>query len=410
MKMQRALNDSSGNSHLLLLRDVFGTWSVPSKTTSWLYGTVVCIKVNRRRRNNILNHSKLLTGLPMSRLAFFLTLIVSFASVFAAEIAERGTADPSSVHALGYVPSRHFATMGIIAFAQSVVVSLIHFIWVRPIKLSLLTYVVGMTGMLRTRDRVQPPLLTTVKRSPLVSSSGPWTGPRLSICGSTSPGIWCLILLSPSFFIATCYFLLAHLGNTFKPDVVSRCLFVSPSGIMTFFVGSNLVSFLLEGGGGALTVSQHDSLAAAGSKIVLTGFILQAATLLLFIYLLTSFTIRMSNDYPHLWKPTKGAPWKIMSAGPIDTWRLLVYMIFIVCGGLLVRTVYRVVEFAGGYNGTVANKELYFYLFEALPLAMTTSMFISLWPTRFLHRQRHRYSLPSRPSEEALKLQPVTAV
>ncbi|CAK5265165.1 unnamed protein product [Mycena citricolor] len=391
MKMQRALNDSSGNSHLLLLRDVFGTWSVPSKTTSWLYGTVVCIKVNRRRRNNILNHSKLLTGLPMSRLAFFLTLIVSFASVFAAEIAERGTADPSSVHALGYVPSRHFATMGIIAFAQSVVVSLIHFIWVRPIKLSLLTYVVGMTALttgflLRAMDGAPPFYL--------------WKYIAWDL----------LILLSPSFFIATCYFLLAHLGNTFKPDVVSRCLFVSPSGIMTFFVGSNLVSFLLEGGGGALTVSQHDSLAAAGSKIVLTGFILQAATLLLFIYLLTSFTIRMSNDYPHLWKPTKGAPWKIMSAGPIDTWRLLVYMIFIVCGGLLVRTVYRVVEFAGGYNGTVANKELYFYLFEALPLAMTTSMFISLWPTRFLHRQRHRYSLPSRPSEEALKLQPVTAV
>ncbi|CAK5265211.1 unnamed protein product [Mycena citricolor] len=335
----------------------------------------------------------------MSRLAFFLTFTAFLASVFAAEVAERDTTD-TSVHAGGYVPSRQLASMAIIAFAQSAIVSLIHFFWVRPMKVSMLTYTVGMfalTGgfLLRAMDTGAPfqlwkyitwDLLTLLSVPILSLTSGP-----------------ALIVLQPSFFIATCYFLLAHLGNTFDPDVVSRCMAVSPSRIMTFFVGSNLVSFLLEGGGGALTHSQNDSLAPVGSKIVLIGFILQAATLLLFIFLLISFTIRISTDYPHLWKPDHVAKWKMMSAGPIENWRLLVYMIFIVSGGLAVSTGYRVVEYLGGYNGTIANKELYFYLFDALPLAMTTSMFITLWPTRFLHPKGRQFSLRGGPSDEALK-------
>ncbi|CAK5277507.1 unnamed protein product [Mycena citricolor] len=385
--MQRARGDALGNNHLLVLRRVFSTWSPPFKTVSSLDVTVR-IKADGQRRTNILNHFHLLVFLLMSRLALFLTFTTSLASVFAAELVERDTTD-TSVHAGGYTPSRQLASMAIIAFAQSAIVSLIHFFWVRPMKVSLLTYTVGMFALtagflLRAMDTVAPFQL--------------WKYITWDL----------LTLLSPSFFIATCYFLLAHLGNTFDPDVVSRSLAVSPSRIMTFFVGSNLVSFLLEGGGGAMTHSQNGSVAQTGSKIVLIGFILQAATLLLFIFLLISFTTRMSTDYPHLWKPDHVAKWKMMSAGPIENWRLLVYMIFIVCGGLLVSTVYRVVEYIGGYNGTVANKELYFYLFDALPLAMTTSMFITLWPARFLHHQGHRYSLRGEPSHEALKLNSFT--
>ncbi|CAK5277249.1 unnamed protein product [Mycena citricolor] len=323
----------------------------------------------------------------MSRLARFLTFAACLASGFAAEVVQRDTTD-TSVHVGGHAPSRTVASMALVVFVQSAVVSLIHFFWVRPYKPFMLNYTLGMLAMsagfvLRSLDHSAPFQL--------------WKFIAWDM----------LLLLGPCLFVLTDSFLFGHLIKTFDTDVLYRCLVISPSRVLPIFVGGELLNIMLLGAGGGLTVSQNDSLAKVGSKIAMVGFIFQALELVFFTYTLITFASRVANHYPQVWKPDNMEPLKLLSARPIENWRLLVYMIAFTSVGLTVRSIYRVAEFGAGYNSSVATRELFFYIFDAVPLAMTTSLFITLWPTRFLNA-RGQQSLRGGPSAQELKPQGFT--
>lgn len=84
------------------------------------------------------------------------------------------------------------------------------------------------------------------------------------------------------------------------------------------------------------------------------------------------------------------------------------------CVGILIRSVFRVAEFAGGYvyrfvgvlcyspdplhryNGTIATHEAYFYAFDTLPLWIAMSLYAVVWPARALMDRYRPLELGSR--------------
>jgi hypothetical protein len=51
---------------------------------------------------------------------------------------------------------------------------------------------------------------------------------------------------------------------------------------------------------------------------------------------------------------------------------------------LQIRCIFRFVEYTQGYDGYLASHEAFFYLLDALPLALAMLLFIAVWPPRFL--------------------------
>ncbi|CAK5273489.1 unnamed protein product [Mycena citricolor] len=319
----------------------------------------------------------------MSRLTLLLTFAACFASVFAAEVIQRDTNTDTPIG--GYAPKRFLSMMGVIAYGQSAIALWIQFFWNKPKHPFMLTLNFGMTAM----------TVGFVLR--WLFANPPYTlGKYIA---------WDMfILLSPCLFLAIDYMLLSRLVDTFDTDVVDRCLVINPNRLVKIFVWSDALTFFLQISGGGLTASHNTSSANLGTKIALIGLILQAVSFLLFTFLMLTFAFRVANHFPHIWRPETPAPFKILSTAPIEDWRILIYIMSITCVGIMTRSVFRIAEFAGGYNGRIATHEVYFYLFDALPLMMTMSLYCVVWPTRFLQPPEGKFTHHRGSSQEQLKL------
>ncbi|KAJ6540411.1 RTA1 like protein-domain-containing protein [Mycena capillaripes] len=264
----------------------------------------------------------------------------------------------------GFIPRHDLSIIALSMFAFSAAIHWIHFFKFRR-HLFMLTLTIGMTIM----------------------SVG--FGIRLLYARSASSlGIYVLmnmcILLSPCAFLATDYMLLVRLAYTLDDKARRRCLAIRPTRIVKLFVGSDITTFLLQGCGGGLTAI-GGSLANVGAKISMFGLSLQLLSFAIFTVLLLQFGWRVRREFPDSWHPQPaGQPFKLFSWQPARDWRVLYFTTCATCIGILVRSVFRIIEFAGGYTGFVATHEGYFYVFDALPLWLAMTLYCVVWPPRFL--------------------------
>ncbi|KAJ7450701.1 RTA1 like protein-domain-containing protein [Mycena galericulata] len=288
-----------------------------------------------------------------------LVLFAVVASVLAAD-ASSETKPPVG----GFIPKKIPAIIALALYALSALVHWIHFFRFgrHPF---MLTLTLGMTAMA--------------------------TGFVMRIVFSKSPyslGLYIImdlfILLSPCLFLATDYVLLARLTTTFDEEVRS-CLLIRPSRIVRFFVWSDVTTFLLQSSGGGLTTQNNPSTVNIGNKIVLIGLGLQAASFSLFTLLLLVFGWRVQARFPEVWRPTPGKkPFTLFGRDQVGDWRILYWTMCVTCIGILIRSIFRIAEFAGGYNGFLATHEGFFYCLDSLPLWIAMSLYAFVWPARFL--------------------------
>jgi len=109
-----------------------------------------------------------------------------------------------------------------------------------------------------------------------------------------------LARLQPCAFLANNYLLLSRLSRAMGPDATS-CLFLPAHHVGTIFIWSDVVTFLMQAGGGGLTASGNASSATTGKYIALAGLSIQLASYLLFTSLLVIF-------YRNAYVPTPLSP------------------------------------------------------------------------------------------------------
>ncbi|KAJ6608371.1 RTA-like protein [Mycena sp. CBHHK59/15] len=200
--------------------------------------------------------------------------------------------------------------------------------------------------------------------------------------------------------------LLSHLATTFDEEVSTRCLLIRHSRITKIFVWSDVATFLLQSSGGGLTAMKNAKLADLGNKarIALVGLVLQAVSFGLFATVLVVFAWRMSERFPDLWRPKKARLFKVFSQQPIDDWLILVYVMFATCVAILIRSIFRVAEFAGGcvvsFSLWMCHKTTCIFLrFDTLPLWLAMSLYCVVWPARALVKRYDQLELGSRQSK-----------
>ncbi|KAI5776573.1 RTA1 like protein-domain-containing protein, partial [Geopyxis carbonaria] len=165
------------------------------------------------------------------------------------------------------------------------------------------------------------------------------------------------LTFAPAFLAAGIYLCLSRVVTIFGAGI-SR---LRPKSYTYIFVGCDFVSLVLQSAGGGIAASADTAAASAmGNNIMLAGLAFQVATLALFMALCaeyawrvrTSGRVQMDPVYAHL----RGARRFRMFLGALAASTLLIQ----------VRSIFRVVEMAAGWDGPLMRDQTLFFVLEGV--------------------------------------------
>ncbi|KAL7422004.1 Lipid-translocating exporter-like protein rta1 [Cryptotrichosporon argae] len=190
-------------------------------------------------------------------------------------------------------------------------------------------------------------------------------------------GTQLLTLLSPCAFIAQDYYILPRLATWLEAD---DCLILRPRLIARIFLISDGITFVVQLAGSGLSAVMNEKLAKAGLTIALIGLIVQVVSFTLYWALLTLFGHRVAHRHPEKWSrdvSVGGTTERLSGSGD---WRRVYWALQWTCVGIMVRCIFRVVEFAQGYSGYLRTHEWAYYCLDGLPLLLAILVWTWVWP------------------------------
>ncbi|OCK95051.1 RTA1 like protein, partial [Cenococcum geophilum 1.58] len=147
--------------------------------------------------------------------------------------------------------------------------------------------------------------------------------------------------------------------------------------ITKIFVAGDIISFLGQSaGGGILANAKTDSQVTLGERAITGGLIAQLLFFGFFIIVAGNFHFRMAR------KPTS----RSLSLGlKWQTYLLVLYFASIL---IMVRSVFRAIEYIQGSNGFLLRREMYLYLFDAALMFITMLLFNFAHPSKVIVREK----------------------
>ncbi|KAF5678005.1 RTM1 [Fusarium circinatum] len=178
-------------------------------------------------------------------------------------------------------------------------------------------------------------------------------------------------VLAPVLIAAGNYLLISRLILAVLPTSHHRILRIPDRRLTPIFVFCDVIAFLIQGSGSGIASSDNwqGEMENIGVKILIVGLAFQLAAFSLFLCVFRRFhvlALRMAvEDAPRGWQ-------KVV---------LAVYISSIL---IMVRCIFRVVEFAGGRDTYAFSHEWLFWVFESLPMAVAIGIFCFYHPSRYL--------------------------
>ncbi|GAA5862979.1 hypothetical protein JCM8547_003638 [Rhodosporidiobolus lusitaniae] len=189
------------------------------------------------------------------------------------------------------------------------------------------------------------------------------------------------IILCPALMCASYYMcfgrIITYVGNRFTP--------ISSKWVTAIFVGVDIVSFCVQGAGGSLYSSDNTDLYSTAKAVLITGFCVQIVGLGIFTLFAIMYHIRARQA---------GIP-----SGP---WTTCLWMLYFSAALVLVRGVFRTVEYAsgqGGGRGYLLENEAWYYGLESLPILLACVLLSVSYPGAYIPHARSARLFPG--SEEA---------
>ena len=169
-----------------------------------------------------------------------------------------------------------------------------------------------------------------------------------------------LILIAPALFAASIYMILGRLIRVLGAESLS----IIPVSWMTkIFVAGDVISFFMQAGGGGLQASgNHD----IGQKIIIGGLFVQI--IMFSIFLVTAIVFHCKA----LKQPT------VIMLSSIVNWRRHLHILYITSTLILIRSIFRVVEYLQGHDGYLVSHEIFLYVFDSLLMFLVMLIF-AIW-------------------------------
>ncbi|RDW79828.1 hypothetical protein BP6252_04466 [Coleophoma cylindrospora] len=182
-----------------------------------------------------------------------------------------------------------------------------------------------------------------------------------------------LLLVAPALLAATIYMILGRIIMSVDGESLSL---VKKRWLTKIFVTSDVLSFFIQLGGGGLMASSDASSAKLGSHLILGGLLLQIIIFGFFIAVSLVFHLRLRA------MPTS------QSHNPSLPWKKFLYVVYSTCALIMIRSIVRVAEFIGGFDGRILKHEVYLYVFDAVPMAAVMVIFNIWYPSNFSKQAR----------------------
>jgi len=177
------------------------------------------------------------------------------------------------------------------------------------------------------------------------------------------------LVVAPTPLVAANFILLGRIIRRLGPQY-SR---LTPRRYTIIFISCDIISLVVQGMGGGIASGAQTSASQAnlGSNIALGGTVFQLVAIIIYCALATEFLFRYARDRP----VRQSAPSLEAIRGPTDSrLRRMLCAMCIMTIFIVIRTIYRVVEFVNGWNGTVISTQWLFNVFDGamIVLAMYT--------------------------------------
>ncbi|RAH72396.1 RTA1 domain-containing protein [Aspergillus aculeatinus CBS 121060] len=173
-----------------------------------------------------------------------------------------------------------------------------------------------------------------------------------------------LILLGPVLFAATVYMTLGRIIRSLpqrltaatEPKAKSVSL-IPPKHLTKLFVASDILSFIVQGSGVGLMVRSTGQTTAKAITVV--GLLIQVIMFSFFIVVALVFHRRVKAQQQHSQQQIRLGQY----GRPLDR---LMYMLYAVSALILVRSIFRVIEYAMGMHGYILTHEWTLYVFDSV--------------------------------------------
>ncbi|KAF9700059.1 hypothetical protein EKO04_001575 [Ascochyta lentis] len=172
------------------------------------------------------------------------------------------------------------------------------------------------------------------------------------------------ILLGPALFAASIYMCLSRIIRGVRGDQHSL---IKPSRLTKTFVTGDVLSFVVQGGAAGLMVTSNN--VKTGEGMVIGGLMIQIIMFGLFAVTAIMFQKRIERS------PT---PESCSSALP---WQKSMRMLYIVSALIMVRSIFRVAEYAMGNAGYLLKHEWTLYIFDSTLMFVVTVVYFLWYPT-----------------------------
>lgn len=171
------------------------------------------------------------------------------------------------------------------------------------------------------------------------------------------------VLLAPALFAASIYMVL---GRTIIRIRAEKYSFIRVNWLTKIFVFFDVLSFIVQGSGAGLMASADNAKTAEG--IVVGGLFIQIIAFAIFMATMVVVQRRVNAN------PT------VEARDPESGWRQDIYMLYATSALVMLRSVFRVIEFIMGYDGYLLQNEWPFYVFDAVPMLVLMIIFFVQYP------------------------------
>ncbi|KAF3903374.1 hypothetical protein ABW20_dc0103949 [Dactylellina cionopaga] len=187
----------------------------------------------------------------------------------------------------------------------------------------------------------------------------------------------CLILLAPIFYAASIYMVLGRLIRSVHGD---RFSIIRPTRLTKWFVFGDILSLNIQGNGAGLTVSKSTKLKNIGTYIVIVGLFAQLVAFGIFVAAAVVFHSRMRKDV----KKKTSEPNPLANTVP---WRQGLMMLYACSVFIIVRSIFRAIEYIQGVDGYLLTTAWPMYVFDASLMFFVQLVFFTWYPDKVQPRE-----------------------
>ncbi|KAH6629486.1 RTA1 like protein-domain-containing protein, partial [Boeremia exigua] len=216
-----------------------------------------------------------------------------------------------------------------------------------------------------------------------------------------------LILVAPALFAASIYIIL---GRVILMVDGERYSMVRQKWLTKTFVAGDVLSFLMQGSGGGIMAMGTLNSMELGEKIIIGGLFIQLIFFALFVCVAADFHRRLIKDIPikrrytprSLFRKTRHTH-NSSSDGPITAvisreavhelpWKRHLYVLYAASALILVRSIFRIIEYIQGNAGYLLSNEVFLYIFDATLMFLVMVLFNWIHPSQVtdLYRKRQQ--------------------